>query len=453
MKKLNFLIPIVLVGVIVFSGHSCTGSKGYFKAAEKLEKQGLVNEAAEFYLESLKRNYKNTDARIKLKEVGQKYMNFLSSQFFREYTTGEYESSIQTFEKILDFKDRAAALNVELSYPTTYKEDYQTAVDYYVENNYNKGLAIFKQKKYKESLPYFEKVKKYRPEYKKLQDYYITAKCEPFYQNILIDVQNKNYSKALQNIQQIYQITNQYKDVKEIEELCNHFLQKNILLFKPNLSNSNIRLNLDKELTTQIINGILSGSPPQFVLIKEDNTFGVFYLDAIENNPDLLRAIAKATNSDYFLVIYANNRKINTPPPQIKKYDAYQEFITKVGETFVKEYKAVPYNNVKVSKSFSFDLNYKIIQTQNLQTIVSQYLPIQAIHQKEYNEFIYKPTADIRYFYPYNPAITPPFSQYNPKQWRELFFVNKQLKSDEELQQDALQQALQNIHKSISFLK
>ncbi|GIV26247.1 MAG: hypothetical protein KatS3mg027_0061 [Bacteroidia bacterium] len=453
MKGFNFLISIIISLIVVILGNSCTGSKRYFKAAEKLEKQGLVNEAAEFYLESLKRNYKNTDARIKLKEVGQKYLDFLSSQFFREFTTGEYESSIQTFEKILDFKDRAGALGVELSYPTAYKEDYQTAIDYYVENNYNKGLAIFKQKKYKEALPYFEKVKKYRPEYKKLQTYYITAHCEPLYQNLLIDVQNKNYSKALQTIQQIYKITNQYKDVKEIEELCNGYLQKNILLFKPNLSNPNIRLNLDKELTMQVINGLTIGSNSNFINIKEDNTFGVFYLDAIENNPDLLRAIAKATNSDYFLAVYANNRKISSPAPQIKKLDAYQEFITKVGETYVKEYKAVPYNNVKVSKSFGFDLNYKIIQTQNLQTIVSQYLPIQATEQKEYNEFIYKPTADIRNFYPYNPATTPPFSQYNPKPWRDLFFVNKQLKSNEELQQDAIQQALQQIQKSITSLE
>jgi tetratricopeptide (TPR) repeat protein len=167
----RFIIILALLDIFF----SCTGSKRYFKAAEKLEKQGLVNEAAEFYLESLKRNYKNTQARIKLKEVGQKYVDFLSSQFFREFSTNDYNSAIQTFEKILDFKERSSALGVELSYPTAYKDDYETAIDNYVEENYNKGLTIFKQKKYKEALPYFEKVKKYRPEYKKLQTYYITA--------------------------------------------------------------------------------------------------------------------------------------------------------------------------------------------------------------------------------------------------------------------------------------
>lgn len=443
---------IILVGILSVFFYACTGSKKYFKAAEKLEKQGLVNEAAEFYLESLKRNIKNTSARIKLKEVGQKYLDFLSSQFFREFTTNQYESSIQTFEKILDFKDRSSALGVELSYPTAYKEDYQTAIDNYVEENYNKGLSIYKQKKYKEALPYFEKVKKYRPEYKKLQTYYVTAHSEPVYQSIIQDVQNKNYQKALQGIYQIYKVTDTYKDVKEIEEVCQRSLTKNILIFKPNLSNPYIKINLDKDITEQLLNNLLNNTNTSYIKLKEDNTFGVFYYEAIENNSDLLRAIAKATNSDYFLSAAIRNTKVYAPPPQSKRLMAYQEFVTKVGETIVKEYKQVPYNNVSIQKVFSFDLNYKIVQTQNLQTIITQAIPVQASEQKEYNEFVYKPTSDIRNFYPYNPATTPPFSQYNPNKWRDLFFVNKQMKSDEELKQEALQQSLYTIQKSIQSL-
>jgi hypothetical protein len=450
---LKYTCSIVLLFVILIS---CSGSKKYFKAAEKLEKQGLVNEAAEFYLESLKRNIKNTDARIKLKEVGQKYMDFLSSQFFREFTTNDYESSINTFEKLLDFKDRAGALGVELSYPSAYKEDYQTAVDNYVEENYNKGLSIYKQKKYKECLPYFEKVKKYRPEYKKLQTYYVTANCEPLYQSLILDIQNKNYQKALQTINQIYKVTNNYKDVKEIENICKSSLTKKVLLFKPNLTNPYIKLTFDKDLTTQLLNNLLNNNNSEYIQLKEDNTFGIFYFDAIEKNHDLLRAIAKATGSDYFLSVVANNKKIYSPSPQTKKLEAYQEYLTKQitqeGEQLVKQYKPVPYNNVKIQKNFSFDLNYKIIQTKNLQNIVSQNIPIQINDQKEYNEFIYKPEADIRYYYPYNPVTTPPHSQYNPKSWRDLFFVSKELKSDAQLQKEAIDQAIQTIKKSLNTL-
>jgi len=85
---LLFLIPFfiktfyyifIIIGLVTIS---CTGSKKYFKAAEKLEKQGLLNEAAQYYYESLERKKSNTAARIKLKEVGQKHVNNLASSFF-----------------------------------------------------------------------------------------------------------------------------------------------------------------------------------------------------------------------------------------------------------------------------------------------------------------------------------------------------------------------------------
>ena len=49
---------------------SCNGSRKYFKAAEKLEKQGLINEAAQYYLESLQRKPTRLEAKVKLKSVG-----------------------------------------------------------------------------------------------------------------------------------------------------------------------------------------------------------------------------------------------------------------------------------------------------------------------------------------------------------------------------------------------
>lgn len=60
---------------------SCNGSRKYFKAAEKLEKQGLINEAAQYYLESLQRKPTRLEARVKLKSVGQKYVSNLASDF------------------------------------------------------------------------------------------------------------------------------------------------------------------------------------------------------------------------------------------------------------------------------------------------------------------------------------------------------------------------------------
>lgn len=447
----NLKAPVLILSLFLYN---CSGSKKYFKAAEKLEKQGLINEAAEFYYESLSRNNSNTNARIKLKEIGQKYVDFLSSQFFREFNTNQYEASINTYEKMQSFKDKALGLNVELNFPAEYKDDYQTAIDNYIEDNYSKGVSIFKQKKYKEALPYFEKVKKYKPEYKKLQTYYTIANCEPLYQSILIGLQNKSYYQVLQNIQKIYQYTDIYKDVKDIEELVQYKLTKNILVFKTdnNTARSVNFNNIDAGLTAELLNKIFTAQHPEYLKVNDDNLFGKVNYDAIKNQPDLLRGIAKATGSDYFLYTIASNKQIYAPNPQIKQFICYQGIIKKVGESIVTEYFEVPYNNVKIQKSFGFDLVYQIIDAQNLQAIINQSIPIKVNQNKEYNEFISKPTADIKNYYPYNPVTTPIFSQYNPKAWRDLFFVSKDMKSNDELKQEALQQAVSQIQQSFSTL-
>ena len=73
---------------------TCSGSKKYFKAAERLEKQGLINDAANYYLQSLQRKPTFVDARIKLIEVGQKHISSLASDFFRNINTQQLEASL-----------------------------------------------------------------------------------------------------------------------------------------------------------------------------------------------------------------------------------------------------------------------------------------------------------------------------------------------------------------------
>lgn len=126
---INFLVVAVLLS-------SCNGSKKYFKAAERLEKQGLVNEAAEYYLESLQRKPTSVEAKVKLKNVGQKYASNLASDFFRNYNTQQTEASLEIFERLKEFTTKAAALSVVLDYPKNYEDDYQKSVETFCSKNY-----------------------------------------------------------------------------------------------------------------------------------------------------------------------------------------------------------------------------------------------------------------------------------------------------------------------------
>ncbi|HRH11923.1 MAG TPA: hypothetical protein PLU73_10430, partial [Bacteroidia bacterium] len=154
---------------------SCTGSKKYFKAAEKLEKQGLVNEAADYYLQSLQRKPTNVEARIKLKDVGQKCVSNMASDFFRNYNTNQLEASLESFERLKDFSSRTAALNVVLDYPKQYEEDYQKAVETYCSKNHDQAYLLVNQGKYNDALVHIKRINKYNAAYKTTQQLEVIA--------------------------------------------------------------------------------------------------------------------------------------------------------------------------------------------------------------------------------------------------------------------------------------
>src|SRR5690606_5146536 len=95
----------------------------------------------------------NVDARIKLNEVGQKYVSTLSSQFFRENNSQQLEASLTTFERLKDFTAKTSALSVNLDYPRNYEEDYKRSVEEYCQNNYSQAIMLVNSKKYAESRP------------------------------------------------------------------------------------------------------------------------------------------------------------------------------------------------------------------------------------------------------------------------------------------------------------
>ena len=193
--KSNFIKIIYYILILFgFLAVSCTGSKKYFKAAEKLEKQGLVNEAAQYYLESLERKKNNTDARIKLKEVGQKHINNLASSFFREFNTQQYEQSIETYDEMKQFTSKAIVLNVDLNYPQAYKEDYSKALEYYLAKNNNEAKELVNQGKYDLALKNIAKIKKYDVNYKNTNELEVVSNCEPLY---LIAIRNIVNTKTI----------------------------------------------------------------------------------------------------------------------------------------------------------------------------------------------------------------------------------------------------------------
>lgn len=435
MKK-NYPI-FILIGILVLFG--CTGSKKYFKAAERLEKQGLVNEAAEYYLESLQRKPTNVDARVKLKSVGQKHVSNLSSDFFRNFNTQQIESSLESFEKLKDFTTKTAALSVVLDYPKSYEDDYQKCVETYCSKNYNLAYGMVNQKKYSDALTYVSKIKKYNPNYKTTQNLEEVSFCEPLYQSAIISLENKNYGAALISLSRIKEKTENYKDYKELYELSSAEQTKEFILVQP----KNSAEPAEKEIEDYLFNNFTQVATQKFTNIKLinntpfDETTGTTDLLSNNTNVDLIQAIRKATGADFFYTYDVSNKKEITSGLSKSPYMAYNEVKIRKNDTLViTEFQPVNYSLVKGSRTYSYDFKYKIINAYSNQIISSQTQSMYTQDAVEYNEFAKVFNGNINSLYPYNPQQTAPIAQYNPRNWRGMFSAKNTLKSFDDLKSE-----------------
>lgn len=432
----------------------CSGSKKYFKAAEKLEKQGLVNEAADYYLVSLQRKPTNVEARIKLKEVGQKYVSSLASEFFRQHNTQQLEASLETFEKLKDFTGRTNALNVMLDYPRVYEEDYNKSVETYCSRNYNQAMLLVNQKKYSESLTYINRIKKYHTDYRNMRQLEIVAVCEPLYQSAINSLENKNYSEAYGLLSSIKNKTSDYKDLNDLLDLTTAQQEKSFILFEPKGSTDQVEKQLEEYLFDNFSR--LAQEKGGSVKIINNSPFRDAPGDALVSgtNIDLIQAIRKATGADYFYVYDVSNRKEAGTGPTKTKARGFQEVKVKKNDTLIiTEFRPFDYNIVKAQRTFSYDFRYKLINAYSNQIVSSQTQQVKATDNIEYQEFLRTFQGDINTLYPYNPPQTPPLQRYNPKAWRALFSARNTLRSFEELKNEALEQNLNIFLNSSKYMK
>ena len=100
--KINYYL--IFLFFVILTGAACTGSKSYSKKALKLQEAGLNDEAAKFYLYALQRNHKNVEAKIGLKQTGQKQIESTLNDFYKAYSVSNYKDAVYIYQKALSYK-------------------------------------------------------------------------------------------------------------------------------------------------------------------------------------------------------------------------------------------------------------------------------------------------------------------------------------------------------------
>jgi len=270
----------------------------------------------------------------------------------------------------------------------------------------------------------------------------IISICEPLYQSAIFQLENKNYAGALSLLNKIKDKSDSYKDLKDLLELSIAQQTKSFMIFQPKANSDVSEKSIEEylysnfnQIALQKFNGvqIINNTPFQ-------NATGS--LDFNNNtNVDLIQAIRKATAADYFYTFDVTNKRENNSGLSKKSFTGFQEIkVRKNDTTIITEYKPIDYNLVKAQRAFSYDFNYKLINSKTNQIIVSLSQNIKAQDAVEYQEFQKTISGNNNSFYPYNPQQTAVAAQYNPRSWRALFNARTNLKSFDDLKNEAFNQ-------------
>jgi len=135
-KRVYYLL--LCICVVLFG---CTGSRKYAKKARKLEKAGLYQDAAEFYLQSLKRNNSNVDARIGLRKNGEKLLNDYLKRFFSTNAMGDCKGAVYAYKKADDYHKLLEYYKINLDFPSHYRTLYDESKSAYLNTLYKEGSA------------------------------------------------------------------------------------------------------------------------------------------------------------------------------------------------------------------------------------------------------------------------------------------------------------------------
>jgi len=211
------ILLFLIVSTIIFGFEGCA-SKKYAKRGDKYEQAGMWEPAAEAYMRSLASKRDNIDALVGLKRTGQKTIDEKTLRMMKAYETDGLKETVYGYLDIVNFKNRASAVGVELSVSDRATDYFNDAKPKYIEKIYSEAQTLLDAEKFTQSESILKEIETIEPGYGNVQEMMKVSKCEPLYR------QGKEYMnsgfnrKAYANFEKIIKEHNGYKDSKELRE-------------------------------------------------------------------------------------------------------------------------------------------------------------------------------------------------------------------------------------------
>ena len=363
MKKILLLLSVILLVA------GCA-SKRYTKKAGKFEEAGLYEDAAEYYYQAVKKKDSNVDAKLGLRKNGQLTLDKKLSDFTYAYKRADYKKAVYNYIDAEKYYNKVKSVNVNLNFPEYHKEYYEEAKGDYLNKKYADGIDKLNREDFTAALSVFEEMKGIDANYKDVKDLYITAKYEPMYRDANQYLETGIYRKAYYTFETIIKGAGTYKQSVALKDEAQE--KGTITVLVTNISYSNYRYSKSAGTITNDIKGKLSKLNNPFLKIIDPSTLDVnIYENGQMNMQAANLAGIKAVLSGKITRITLSNGKLvkNNKKGYLKEVTKTKN---EAGEEIKKvKYIKTNYTEYKQENNASFELNFKMVSTEDNSIMVS----------------------------------------------------------------------------------
>jgi curli biogenesis system outer membrane secretion channel CsgG len=214
MPRHAHILPLIAV-LALLSG--CSGSRSYAKKAAQLDAAGMYAEAADMYLQAVQRNAKNVEAKIGLKQAGQRLLDDKLGTFFKTVNMDQDRAAaVKSFLEARAYQERVGRLGVVLDIPDHYRTEFERVKGEHLVDLYNRGQALLEQQDFAAAERTFSEIAKLEPGYKDASSLQAVAYLEPLYRAGKADFDAGRYRKAYEGLNKVVTKDAGYKDASEL---------------------------------------------------------------------------------------------------------------------------------------------------------------------------------------------------------------------------------------------
>ncbi len=455
------MIKSIQFFLIVFLLNACSSSKSYTKKGNYFAEAGFYEDASKNYIVALDNNDSYLQARIGLKNSGQKYMDQLISQFFQAHSAGDVKNAVQNFRKADAFSQEAQKYKVELIIPSAYRVDYEKDKEVYLNNLYQLANQTFRDGKYKEAERIFQSIQDIDGNYKDVNKQRDISLVTPLYDEALQNYADGLFKTAYQKLSKIQQVSPNFKEtliyLKKAKEQA--IFTIGLLPFENKVGNSSIV----QTVYAYVLSGLVNNKNEFIAIIDRDNIQRLIDeqklgMTGIVSDKSAVAA-GELLGAKAVLVCSVFGFSVNPGLMSSRVMKGYESYLVKktdpVSGLIFNElkYRKTVYTHTSGERKIAIGMQYKLISTQTGQILKSGVIEETELDLVEYAQYDGNPenlfSGKYKERYSSDPTDQVFDNPHAKRQLDQLLVSERDFKSLEDLKEILLKRAASKTYSDI----